>query len=264
MLTWLGSLLGFFTGIFKTLWNDLINIIRAVDGYLESRIAQLQRNDDNLYNTLVSLSRSLGKFVIFDFNPFVGWVDATFNAVVRRENDDYNRLVNFINDLSRKTSQQITIVQQSSSNGLADLLKWVIQHIFDPLFGDVTKALDWIAHEGAYLLGLLASADRLLLWIFHFLFSQWPSLLDKFGKLALTWFLKSWKTVLPILVTVLEDIISAVLLKECHAKPSPVKDWDAARAASCHAASSGHGICSLSASIHQAQASNGSFPCHLG
>lgn len=221
MLTWLTNLLGLFTGALKTLWDDVINVVRALDGYVENKINWIRHEQEHQYNMIVSLSRAFSDFVTNFYAPFVTWVENTFNAQAKRENDDYNRLVKFINDLSRQTSQQITVVQQSSSNGLADLLKWVISHIFNPLFGDITKILDWIAHEGAYLLGLLASADRLLAWIFHYLFSQWSALLGKFGKLALIWFLRSWKTVFPVLVAVLEDIITTILLRGRNANPSP-------------------------------------------
>jgi hypothetical protein len=212
VLNWLRSLYNRYGWPLQGIWNDFINVLSAVQSYDESNLSWVISWINYLYAQSGALSAALFRFVLSSYNPFVAWVERQLFDINVRADQDYKRIGTDIAALQARTNQQITVVQQTVSDGLSGLLQWIIQHIFNPLFGDVTRALDWIAHEGLYVFNLLTHPDLLLAWLLHFLFGQWNTLLDKFGKLMLAWFLGNWKLIAPLVISALEDIIATILL----------------------------------------------------
>lgn len=211
MLNWLRGLFNRYGGALHNIWNDVVNLVMAVQGFDEAWLNQLLNIAFTLQADIRTVIGSFNGFLTGSYTTFVRWVQQQLFDINVRADEDYKHIGADIAALQARTNQQITVTQQTESSDIAGLIKWVLEHIFGPLSSQIAKALAWIENEGAYLIDLLTHADKLLAWLFAFLFKSWSTLLDKFGKLALAWFLGNWKLVAPLLVTILEDIITSVL-----------------------------------------------------
>jgi hypothetical protein len=211
MLNWLASLVNVVSGANRQLWNNMVAVIQAVVTYFASWITQVETYAGDISSFASALYQALFRFVLSEYTPFKSWVQQQFFTITVREDQDYRTIGGDIAALQARTDKQITIVQQTVSDGLSGLLQWIIQHIFNPLFGDVTRALDWIANEGAFLFDLLTHADKLILYLLKFLGGEWRVLAEQYGKIVLRWFMASIRMLAPEFITMLEDIISSVL-----------------------------------------------------
>jgi hypothetical protein len=235
MLNWLRSLFNRYGFPLAGIWNDFINVLISVQAYDENTFAWISSWITYLYSDFTALNAALWRFVLSTYLPFVNWVQQQLFNMEVREHQDYTQIGNDIAALQNRTNQQIQVTQQTASDGLLGLIKWIISFIFDPLNGLIGRALSWIATEGAYILGLLSSADKLLAWLLKWLLSDWNTLLDKFGKLALSWFLANWRHAEPLVLSTLEDIIARILLGEHYADRASVPGRGKARPAHRHA-----------------------------
>lgn len=207
---WLQAIANFFGGGLSAIWHAFLNVINVVIGQDNRNINSVLNYARSIANALNSLSRAFSDFVTFYYAPFVRWVENTFNAQAKRENDDYNRLVNFINGLSRQTNQDVTIIQNGVQSDIAALIKWILSAIFGPLSAGIARALAWIGKEGAYVFDLLTHLEKLADLLIAFLFSGWLLLLRKYSKQIVALVLHDWRSWIPGVLPVIEDIISSL------------------------------------------------------
>lgn len=212
----LASLYNRFTGALGNLWNGVIDLLRGYDGYVSGWLQYLLNYSNSILSDARHLSDAFYSFIWGSYWNFTRWVQQQIFQINVREHEDYTQIGNDIADLQRRTSQQITVVQQKESSDFSALIKWIIKTIFDPLFGDIARALGWIAKEGAYVLDLLTHADKLLAWLLHYLIGDWSALSRIFGRIFLSWYKGNWRSIAPVVATILEDIIASVLLGRRH------------------------------------------------
>lgn len=225
MLNWLASLINRVSGANQQLWNNVIAVIQAVTNWLASWITQVETYAGNIATFTNNVYAALFRFVLSEYNPFKSWVQQQLFNIMVREHQDYSQIGNDIAALQARTDQRITVVQQTVSNGLSGLLQWIIQHVFDPLFGDVTQALDWIAREGTFLFDLITHADKLLLYLLKFLAGEWQVLGEQYGKIVVRWLMNNSRALAPAIAIVLEDIIASILLGGRHDGRAQFTAW---------------------------------------
>lgn len=213
---WLQAIVNFFGGGLAAIWHAFINVINVVLNIEGQDVRNLWNYVNRIASALNSLAGNYSFFLNHSYVPFLQWVNNTFNAQARRESDDYNRLVNFINGLSRQTNQNITILQDGISSDIAGLIKWILSAIFGPLSALVGRALAWIGKEGAYVFDLLTHLEKLAALILAFLFQGWLLLFQKYAKEIVTFVLRNWRSWLPGVLPVIEDIITSLFLRGCN------------------------------------------------
>lgn len=211
MLNWLAGLLGFVTGAFQSLWNDIISVIRSVDGYLEKRIDNLQVQVNALIAGEWHLSAYIANFVSGAYANFVGWVEIRTGLMIVDYTAKFSRAETDLRSTQSWVSSLISAAESLARSLFGNLTKWIISTIFGPLSRDIATALGWILKEGAYLLDLITHPEKLIALVLHYLFGVWVMLLIKYGPLAFAYGLKHWKSFLPTILTVTEDIIDHVL-----------------------------------------------------
>lgn len=210
MLGWLSGLLGLVTGPFRQLWDDLINIIKSVEQFLENR-QNVQQNDMNaVIAGLFRLSAYIVNFINGPYTNFVHWTENRTDALAAQEARNYNALAGDINQTRSWAAGLIGAAESLARSLFGDLTKWIIGTIFGPLSHDIATALGWIANEGAMLLDLILHPEKLISILLKYLFGLWVELLVKYGPIVVSYGIKHWKMFLPVILRVLEEIINEI------------------------------------------------------
>ena len=211
MLGWLDSILNFFTGGLKDIWNKLIGVVRTLAGWTQNNISALQARYNQLFLGEWNLSTWIANFVNRTYNPRQIWIDAQLRNLANQERNDANGLRNDILGLKAYVTGQFDAESLFIAGKIAGLIKWVLTSVFGPLLSDVTHALAWIAKEGAYVLDLLTHRDKLAELLIGWLWIGWIGLFTKFFKPLVIYVLQRWKSLIPVIIPIIEDIIDHVL-----------------------------------------------------
>lgn len=230
MLQWLRSLLNFFGGGLQYLWNAIINVIQSVYSDLNGNLVSLWRYADALDAAIWHLAGYINSFIVNDYGHFVTWVVREFAAFSARADQEYNQLIGYINDLAHRTQQNITVVQEGLNSSIAALIRWIIQNIFDPLFNDITGLLNWLSRWGNWLVDILTHLEKLADLLMAFLWSGWLLLFRKYAKQIVIFIFQHWKSWIPDVLSVIEDIIASVFLPDRWHDGRQLATWHKARA----------------------------------
>lgn len=214
MLGYLRGLLNFFTGGVRDLWNSVVSLVASVYSSLHDDDAAIIGYAQAIASGLWRLGLSYGQFTQNDYPRFVKWVEGWISTLLQREQQDYNQLIADINTLAHRTTQNVTIVQQQEQSDILGLIKWIISAIFDPLRSLISGALSWITNEGAWLFDLLTHLEKLADLIMAFLWDGWFLLFRKYLKQVVVFIFRNWKSWIPAILPVIEDIIVSIFLGE--------------------------------------------------
>jgi phage-related protein len=208
---WLAGLIGFFSGAFRELWNAVINVIRTLDGYLERRINAVQTQVNALIAGEWHLSFFISDFISGPFASFVKWTQVRTATIITYFDGKYNDLARNINDIRSWVPGLVAAAEALARSLFGQLLKWVIDTIFGPLSRDIAKALGWIFKEGAWILDVLTHPEKLIALVLHYLFGAWVTFAIRYGPVMVSYGLRHWKTLLPTLLNIIENIIDHAL-----------------------------------------------------
>lgn len=211
MLGYLRGLLNFFSGGVQAIWNAFLSVIGSVYQSLSDDDARIIAYANAIAAGAWRTAIQLSQFLSGDYPRFVIWVEGKFGWIAQQEQQDFNQCIADINTLAHRTSQNITIVQQQEQSSLLGLIKWIITSIFDPLSSLIGGAISWIENEGKWLFDLLTHLEKLADLIMAFLWSGWLLLFRKYLKAVVAFIFHNWKSWIPAVLPVIEDIITSVL-----------------------------------------------------
>lgn len=211
MLGWLDSILNFFTGGLRDIWNKLISVVRTLAGWTQDNLSALAARYNILYLGEFNLSSFIASFINRTYNPRQAWIDAIFKQVINQERNDVNSVRGDLRGLEASVTGQFDSLSLGIALKFASLIKWIITTVAAPLISEIGRALGWIEQEGALLIDLITHPDKLLALLGKWLLEFWVTLFVKFSLPFARWLLGHWKPLLPTIVTVLEDIITHVL-----------------------------------------------------
>lgn len=207
MLGWLNGLKNFFGGGLAVIWNTFLSVLASVYSYLAASQNGLIAFTNSIYTGLWRLALAYGQFTSVDYPRFVTWVSDTFSRVLASLSYQISNVIADINALSHRTDASITYVQQQEGLGISALIKWIISTIFDPLNSLISGVLNWIDTEGKWILSLLTDLEKLADLIMAFIWSGWLVLFRKYMKQIVAFVLTGWKSWIPDVTSVIEDIL---------------------------------------------------------
>jgi phage-related protein len=208
---WLKSLVGFFTGTFSVIWDKVVSLVTTVYRWLDKEIVILRNDIVSAFNDVYRLADEIANFVYHTYNTFVAWVDHTFNAVLKWAENEIATVTRFANAVLAWAVREFDTVNRWVTGLFNAVYRWVITEIWDPLYRDISGAIGWITHEGAFVYDLLTHPDKLTALILAYVWAAWLGLFREFAKPIVSYILHSLRRNIPDLVSVLEDIISSIL-----------------------------------------------------
>lgn len=210
MLNWLNSLLNFFGGGLRAIGNWVLSVVTTVYQQLHKDDVTIIDYAHGLANSLNRMSAVFSAFTNDYYFPFVKWTEGEVSTLGSELYRDYNQLVKDINAVSKQSTQNYTVIDNSINSDIANLIKWIISTIFNPLLSKITGALTWIGKEGAYVLDLLTHLDKLADLVMAFIWLGWLGLFKKYFKSIVVFIFHNWKSWIPAILPIIEDIITSV------------------------------------------------------
>jgi len=210
MPSWLKSVLNFFGGGLSAIWKAVVNLVNTTYQVLTGQIGDVRSYAESVAVSEHNLAETFTDFVSDFYAPFVQHTDGTFNDVGKRIDNNFNTLNAKIDALQKEHDTSITVVEQQESADYAALIKWVLSTVFGPLSSEIAQALAWIAKEGAYVYDLLTDLSKLADLVIAFLWTGWIALFQKYAKQVVIVILSDWKSWIPDLMPVIEDILSSL------------------------------------------------------
>lgn len=208
---WLKSLTGLFTGTFTTLWKKVVSVISTVYSWVSQEIVILRNDIDSVLSDVFRLADELSSFVYHTYNTFVSWVDKTFNDVIKWASGEIATVEKYAEGVLSWAVREFSTFGKWVTGLFDDVESWAIDKIWNPLWADITSALGWIEHEGAFAYDLLTHPDKLALLLITYVWSAWLTLFRTYAKPIVSYILNNLRGNIPDLVSVIEDIITSIL-----------------------------------------------------
>lgn len=211
-------MLGFLRNIWNAITSDItavyhwvLKTIAAVYSYFDRLINAVEKwtidlvdNVENFAKQILSFAESVYNFaraiVTVTIRDLINWAAEAIDTLTKYAEDVYNFVVQWI-------ARIIAYIQHTVS----DVISWIMKNIWDPLWRDITGAINWITHEGAFIYDLITHPDKLVALLAHYLWVSYLDLIKKFAAPIAKWLLHSMESMAGEFADVLEKIIAAML-----------------------------------------------------
>ncbi len=211
MLNWIYSLFRQSMSGLTQLWNWVVSAFSAVYSYIDIEIRMIEREAIDAWNYAYQLFQAadrfaqqiyvaLGDALTQIYRDIISWVTRVWNDVYTYAVGVYRQLVKWAGYLGA------LIIRLER-----DIVAWVLKNIWDPLYRDITGAINWIGKEGAYIWNLVTHPDLIVKLLGHYLWLSWQDMLKKDGKTAARWILHSTLGLGRELASIIETIITGIL-----------------------------------------------------
>jgi phage-related protein len=211
MLAFLSNLYHIITGDLDAIKNWFLKTLQAIYSWIDRQLSLLwsgvvdaARAADNLFNeawhyiaTVYDYARAIVDVIIHNL---IVWIDRIVNAVEQYAEDVYGQLVKWVDWLVHAISVAID-----------DVRSWIINDIWNPLYRDITSALNWILHWGAYILDLITHPEKLVKLLGHWLWISWIDLVKSYGRPIARWLMHTMLTLPRELADLIETVIASLL-----------------------------------------------------
>jgi hypothetical protein len=211
MLGWLQGLFGLFTGGLAAIWNAIVQVLQNIVNWTQQNLSDLYNRYNNLYVGLFRLSAYISNFITQTYVPTIAWLQGSIRLTVSWAQNNFVSLRGDLNAEHSFAANGIGSARSFAQGLFSGFVKWVIGTIFGPLSRDVATVLGWILKEGAFLFDLLTHPDKLIKLLITYILSALITLISLFAKPLFLFFLAHWKSMIPELMTIIEDIIITVL-----------------------------------------------------
>jgi len=211
MLNWLSGLIGRFTGILTGIWNDVISVVTSVYHWALSYLETIYHDLIVTIDALNRVSESIGHFIDSTYDTFVRYVLSYFDRIISWTREIVSDVEKYAENVYHAAFQGLDNLEHWAESEFNDFRHWILTEIWNPLYNDITGAIRWIEHEGAFAYDLLTHPDKLATLLIGYVWNGWLGLARKYAKPLLSMFLSEWRSATPDIVSILEDLISSLL-----------------------------------------------------
>lgn len=211
MINWILNLWRSITGDIRNVVKWITHAIAAVYSFIDRLVGELGKEISFVWHASEALYRTVWNFVTSVYNlarmiidvllrDLTSWITGLWNDVFSYAKSVYQELVGWA-DFLRNLIYSVG----------RDIEQWVIRDIWHPLYGDISRSIHWITHEGAYVYNLLTHPEVLAKLLAKWLWAEYLILLRRYGKVIGHWLLHSMPGLAGSLLDILETILSGIL-----------------------------------------------------
>lgn len=211
MLGWLTSLVGIVTGVFKGLWNDVVSLVTSVYHWFTSEIETVYHDALVAIDGVNHLASAVSNFVSRTYDTFTRWVANEFHTVEVWTSRIVGDAEKYAEDVYGWAVRSVDSLVHQIESAVNSITRWVLANIWNPLYRDITSAIHWIEHEGAFAYDLLTHPEKLVALLIGYIWASWLKLARQYSRPLLAFFLSQWRSATPDLMAIIEDVINAML-----------------------------------------------------
>lgn len=211
MLNFLKSLWGFFTNPIEALWHEVLNIIASVYSYFDSLISSVERDLVQAWHAFSAFADSVSKWVTREVSDLLHFIESDFKSIVKWASGLIGDVLGYAESVYQWALRELDKLSSFIASTANSIVRWVISNIWQPLYNDVTSAVNWIDRYGRQVWSLVSSPEKLVAWIAAYLLRAWLRLLTIWAVPITAFILQRARLLIPDLVSILEDVITKVL-----------------------------------------------------
>jgi hypothetical protein len=95
--------------------------------------------------------------------------------------------------------------------GIHDVIQWVINNIWHPLYNFIQSAINWIEKYGLFVYDVITHPEKLLAILGHYLLLAWLDILRRWATPIVRFIVHQLRRFEPDLISILEDVIHKML-----------------------------------------------------
>lgn len=213
-----GGIVGAIEGLYHSAVGDIryvrtwvLNLFRAVYEYINIHVTRIWHSIAQDYRIARSLFDRAWHYIrtVYLFAKHI--VNVTIRDIVKFFDNLYHDVLNYAKSVYRTLLSFIDWVHGALAKLWNDIVKWVLRNIWDPLKNLIDGAWHWITHEGYLVYYYITHPDKLAALLGHWLWISWIGLLKANGRPIARWLLHQMLSLQSDFLTILEDVISAML-----------------------------------------------------
>lgn len=211
MLSWLSSLWKTITGDIASVTHWVLKTIQAVYSFIDREFGVVERYATDIWHSTENLFNEVWKYILQVYNYAKAIVDVVIHNLISWVTGIWNDVFSFAKGVYEQLVQWVDFLKHAIAVAIDDVRTWIINSIWNPLFKAITEALNWIAHEGAFVYDLLTHPDKLFALLAAYIWGAWIGLFKKYGRTIARWLMHEMMSLTGDLADILEAIISGML-----------------------------------------------------
>lgn len=211
MLGWLRSLWNWGISGIDDLWRKVLSIFQAVYSYIDSWITAVANYLGQLWHDFIAFVNSVVKWVNSVTLALENWVIKLYHDVESWVSGLFTQLYNYAVGLYHWALSQLDKLGNLIQYVWNQLLSWVINNIWDPLYNFISGAYKWITTNGYYVFYLLTHPDKLAQLLGSYLLREWLNLSRKYGGAVGRWLVHSMLGMGSEIVGLFADMLAKII-----------------------------------------------------
>ncbi len=152
MLGWLNRVFNWgVTNIGGTIIGWVHDLIRGMWSVLDTIFGNVNDAWHDVWKAADSVWRATTKFGIAAWHALYDLARIIIPGIVRWAGRELTRLDHYITNVFRWAIRELTVLRHWIDHLISALTRWVMVHIWDPLWRSLTEAWKWIYHDGMIL-----------------------------------------------------------------------------------------------------------------
>lgn len=209
-------------GFLRKLWNDFVHTITAVEkwvlkfihaiySWVDKLFHELRRAVTDVWHALVAFSHSIEKYAVTVYHFARSIVTKYIPDVIHWALREMDKILHYAEYIARWAEKWIVRLFNDIVSAVNNLTRWIIKHIWNPLFDAFADAWHWITHEGYYVWHLLTHPELLMKVIGSYLWMSYLAIIRRYARPIARWLIHGMLHLPNEFADVLETIISNML-----------------------------------------------------
>lgn len=191
--------------------------IKAIPATINTIITWVNGIIDAIAQDVSLIYTTLYYYIQYDINyayslylAVINWAEASLANFYNWAFAEIQKLYTWAGDLINDVINALNVLTQWVETQFADILLWIYNNIWDPIWNALAGALKWIATYGAFIVSLLTNPLLLAQLIGKAILGAWLLITTTLALPFFKWFYANALALIPDFASLFEDIISSL------------------------------------------------------